>query len=239
MALRVVLCDPRAESLVTLAEADAYLSRHPDGGSWEDLGDDEVGRARRERFVAAASRVVGRAPLSEGPLWQRTGWAESAFPIPLASHPVESMSASSANEQSVMLPALAGRSRDSVIGGAIKTDDGFFAIEDFASATGAATLGEALPSDWSGGACAFIAPLPRPIREAVCEQAIDLLLRPMSEAVEAASHGVTQWSVSGAGAGSASLRPSLATAELCFAARRLLRQAKCLRYTGRVRGERS
>lgn len=229
MPLNTTLCDPAAESIVNRAFANAYLARHPDATAWAELGDGEAGDARRERYLAAASRMIGRAPLVADALSHGMGWPRQAIGVPIVGHPVEFARVNEVDGTSVRSDLLVGRDRAEFVGGAARFDrSGFFAIVDFDSVTGELTLsGE--PEIALDEVFALVAPLPRGVLEAACEQAIHLAVSPHSAAIAAAAAGIESLDVGGPGAGGFRTRAVSPLAELCFAARRLLRREGLLR----------
>ncbi len=229
MALNTTLCDPSAESIVDLAFAGAYLARHPDATAWADLGTGEPGDARRERYLAAASRMIGRAPLVADALAHGMGWPRQAIGVPIVGHPVEFARVSEANGASVRSDLLIGRDAAELVGGAARFDHtGLFRIDDFDPDTGELTLsGE--PVVAVDEVFALVAPLPRGVLEAACEQAIHLAVSPQAAAIAAANAGIESLDVGGPGAGGFRTRAISPFAELCFAARRLLRREGLLR----------
>ncbi|MCC6156894.1 MAG: hypothetical protein IT350_02500 [Deltaproteobacteria bacterium] len=239
MALNTTLCDPAAESIVDLAFADVYLARHPDATAWTDLGEGETGNARRERYLAAASRTIGRAPLVADALSHGMGWPRQAIGVPIIGHPVEFARASEVDGATVRSENLVGRDRAEFVGGAARFDRaGLFRIDDFDSDTGALEL-SAEPDVAADEVFVLVAPLPRGVLEAACEQAIQLAVSPQSAAIAAAAAGIESLDVGGPGAGGFRTRAVSPLAELCFAARRLLRRGGLLRVARSVESGRA
>lgn len=239
MPLNTTLCDPAAESIVDPAFANAYLARHPDASAWTDLGEGETGDTRRERYLAAASRMIGRAPLVADALSHGMGWPHQAIGVPVVGHPVEFARVSEVDGATVRSDMLVGRDRAEFVGGAARFDRaGLFRIDDFDPDTGALELA-AEPNVASDEVFAIVAPLPRGIVEAACEQAIHLAVSPHSAAIAAASAGIESLDVGGPGAGGFRTRAVSPLAELCFAARRLLRREGLLRVARSVESGRA
>lgn len=239
MPLNTTLCDPAAESLVDCAFANAYLARHPDASAWTDLGDGEAGVARRERYLAAASRMIGRAPLVADPLCTGMGWPRQAIGVPVIGHPVEFARVSAVDGSTVRSDLFVGRDRPELVGGAARFDRaGLFRINDFDADSGELELaGE--PDVLPGEVFAIVAPMPRGVLEAACEQAIHLAVSPHAAAIAAAAAGIESLDVGGPGAGGFRTRAISPFAELCFAARRLLRREGLLRVARSVESGRA
>ncbi|MBZ0273139.1 hypothetical protein K8I61_13965 [bacterium] len=225
MSLLATPCHPEATSLVTLAQAGEYMQAHPDRALWDDVpGDTDTEKdAAREALLSAASRMVSRAPLRHGPLSEALGWPiRQAFDLPVAGHPVHRGVAVEVNGDTLAVPSFAGLAI--AVGGALRFADGtILHITAFDAATGEiaveGTFDITLPSPvWA------IAPLSRLARDAVCEQAAFLARGPNLALLDDAARASMRRDAGRAG-GTLALREPMPSAELGFAARRLLARA--------------
>lgn len=233
MSLNTTLCHPEADSLASVAAADVYMAGNPDAAAWDGPpgADEEEKTSRKEKFLSEASRMVCRAPLSQGSLSRSLGWVPGqGLAVPVAGHRVHYGIAESGGGTALVDVDLADRPKEAFVGGAIRFGSGeVIGVEDFDPETGAITLARTPDTEvFLGTPFALIEGLDLMIVHAVCEQALYLAGNPNLAALDRMEQGIAALSASGPGAGAITLGRAPETGELCFAARRLLTKAGLL-----------
>lgn len=198
MSLNSTLCHPQAESYVSVAEADEFFAKHPEGTIWA-AAETET----KEAVLRQTSLVLDSSLLFTGEN-SKLIWAglvtrifsslssllsggfidnfEQRFRLPDDMHPVESGTIASVSGTSIVITALADKTKyvsDFLNHGSLRFADGdeqynIYRITDFDVATGMITLEEAPTGAAVGDNVNVIYPLPFKKRMALYEMALEV-----------------------------------------------------------------
>jgi len=202
------LASPEANSYVTLAEADSYLSARYGAEEWLNIaGEASEIQAIKERLLATASRHLDLQAFLHGQFSAAYGWPrQQAMKLPWSRHEYITGPADGGTETTLVDESLSGRDiypDDIFKGGSFYIYKGANQFEirrvgAFESATGTVTLATELdePVDET---CLYylLYPLAHSVRASVCEQALYLLGGANFELLNERQKGIRSHSVGG------------------------------------------